>query len=130
MSSVENYRLVSLLPVFSKIFEKAFRKRLIYFLVSFRVLNCEQFGFRVGLSTVDAILSFYIRILNNFDDKLRTLGVFFDFKKAFNTISHKILLEKLAHYGIRGSALEWLRMYLSGRTQAVWIWRGCFLRLD
>ena len=119
MSSVENYRPIALLSVFSKIFEKAFKKRLISFLVTFRVLNCEQFGFRVGLSTVDAILSFYIRILNNFNEKLRTLGVFFDFKKAFDTINHKILLEKLAHYGIRGSALEWLRMYLSGRTQAV-----------
>lgn len=119
MSSIENYRPIALLSVFSKIFEKAFRRRLVSFLVSYRILNCEQFGFRIGLSTVDAILSFYMRILNNFNDKLKTVGIFFDFTKAFDTINHGLLLRKLAHYGVRGPALDWLKMYLSGRTQAV-----------
>lgn len=118
-AEVSNYRPIALLSVFSKIFEKSFKRRLVAFLDSFGVLSCHQFGFRAGLSTTDAIISLYTNILNNFELKLKSVGIFFDLTKAFDTIDHALLLNKIFHYGIRGPAHKWLESYLTGRTQAV-----------
>ena len=57
------------------------------------------------------------KLEKSFKDKLKVTGLFIDFKKAFDTVSHKFLLKKLNHYGIRGSALNWFQSYLSGRSQ-------------
>ena len=56
---------------------------------------------------------------DNIDNNLHTGLVFIDFKKAFGTVCHKILMTKLAHYGIRGVAFKLLSSYLSGRQQYV-----------
>ena len=58
-------------------------------------------------------------ILKCFDKKKYTIGVFLDFSKAFDCINHEILLRKLSHYGIRGTALKLLESYLSDRHQYV-----------
>lgn len=118
-AEVSNYRPIALLSVFSKIFEKAFKRRLVAFLDSNGVLSCHQFGFRAGFSTSDAIVSLYTKILNNFELKLKSVGILFDFTKAFDTINHALLLNKIFHYGVRGPAHKWLESYLTGRTQAV-----------
>lgn len=117
----ENYRPIALLSVFSKIFEKAFLLRLNSFLDRYDILTSRQYGFRKSRSTQDAIVSFYNKILDSFDKHQKSAGIFFDLSKAFDTINHKLLLQKLNAYGIRGSALEWLKSYLSGRTQSVQI---------
>lgn len=114
-----NYRPISLLPIFSKIFEKVMHKRLYCYFQDCDLLYKHQYGFRHSRSTTSAITEICSDILYGFDQRKMTLGVFLDLSKAFDTIDHKILLEKLYHYGVRGIALEWFASYLSDRKQYV-----------
>jgi len=116
---VSNYRPVSLLPQFSKILEKLFNKRLIDFVKKLNILYLRQYGFRDNMSTAMAIFELTEAITTSLDKKESTIGVFIDLKKAFDTIDHSLLLKKLALYGIRGIALDWLTSYLSDRSQYV-----------
>lgn len=121
---LSNYRPIALLSVFSKIFEKAYQIRFTSFLESKRILSDRQFGFTKGLSTQDAVLSFYNHILNSFNNRQKAAALFFDCAKAFDLIDHNLLLDKLHAYGIRGQALSWIKSYLSGRAQVVRIRQG------
>ena len=114
-----NYRLVSILPAFSKILEKNMYKRLLAFLDRHKILSDTQFGFRKNHSTSYALTKLYDKISCAIDNREITVGVFIDLSKAFDTVDHNILLEKLQHYGIRGLALNWFRSYLSNRQQYV-----------
>ena len=116
---VNNYRPVSLLPVLSKILEKLMHKRIMAFVDKYKILCENQYGFRAEHSTNTAILDMIDNISQKMEQKHYSIGVFLDLSKAFDTIDHKILLEKLNLYGIRGVALEWIASYLSGRTQCV-----------
>ena len=109
-----NYRSISLL---SNI-EKLMYSRLIEFLEE-KNLYYRHFGFRKDFSTDHAILTFLESIQKVLDDKKFACRIFIDLKKAFNTSSHNILLEKLNHYGIRGISNDWFMSYLSDRTQFV-----------
>ena len=112
-----NYRPISVLPFFSKILERIVHKRLYNFISRFDLLHKSQFGFRPGRSSYMAILEAYNKITSSIDSKNNVIGIFLDLSKAFDTINHDILLSKLSHYGVRGSAFEWFKSYLSGRTQ-------------
>ena len=73
------------------------------------------------MSTQHAILDIVNSIKSNMDNKLLTCGIFLDFKKAFDTVDHSILLSKLYQYGIRGPVNEWFSSYLNGRVQTTQI---------
>ena len=118
-SLCNNYRPISLLPVFSKIFERIIHKRLYNFINQLDLLHPSQFGFRHKFSSYMAVLEAYNTIASNLDIGNHTAGIFLDLSKAFDTISHDILLTKLHHYGVRGGALEWFRNYLTDRKQYV-----------
>ena len=112
-TDVSNYRPISLLGSFSKIYEKIMHVRLINFFDSNNLLFDSQYGFRPLLNAHDTLL----KSLNN---RQVSILLLLDFSKAFDTVDHNILLlAKLAHYGIRGPALKWLRSYLSGRKQCL-----------
>ena len=117
----KNYRPVSLLPCISKILEKIIHKRLYNFLLLQNIFYESQYGFRPKHSTINAVTELSNHVINSIDNKQCTLAVFLDLSKAFDTIDHMTLLAKLAHYGIRGVALEWFRSYLTNRKQYVQI---------
>ena len=112
-----NYRPISLLSVFSKLLEKLMYNRLIDFIRKKSILYPKQFGFREQHSTDHALLSIVDKIQNSIDNREYSCGIFLDFSKAFDTVNHEILIQKLEHYGIRGVANDWFTSYLSGRTQ-------------
>ena len=118
-TSKSNYRPISLLSVFSKLFEKLMHQRLSKFLEVCEVLFCMQFGFRTGHSTDHALISLTETIKSSLDKNRFGCGIFIDLQKAFDTVNHGILLKKLEHYGIRGTALSWFQSYLSNRKQLV-----------
>lgn len=112
-----NYRPISLLSIFNRIFEKLVHSRLTNFIEKHNLLNNAQYGFRKGFSTSHAILDLISTIQANMDKKRFSCAVFIDLKKAFDTVNHSILLKKLNYYGIRGLTNDWFESYLSGRTQ-------------
>ena len=101
-SSFNNYRPVSLLSQFSKVLEKLFDSRLQAFIDKNKLLSSSQYGFRSNLSTSYALLELIEELSKSLDDKKITIGVFIDLKKAFDTIDHQLLVQKLERYGIRG----------------------------
>ena len=95
---VSNYRPISLLSNIDKIFEKLMHSRLTEFLEGKQILYYRQFGFRKDFSTNHAILTLLESIQKALDDGQFACGIFIDLEKAFDTVSHDILLEKLNHY--------------------------------
>lgn len=118
-SNVQHYRPISMLPIFSKVFERLLYNRLYGFLSQHGVIADSQFGFRKKFSTEMALAFAIDKITNEIDRGNCVVGLFLDLKKAFDTVHHRILEQKLFHYGIRGGALDLVRNYLLDRNQAV-----------
>ena len=102
LSLFTNYRPVSVLPAFSKFLEKIVYKRLDSFLNKYKILSCNQYGFRKNHSTAYALIQLYDKLSNAIDQGKVTLGLFIDLSKAFDTVNHDILLAKLEFYGLGG----------------------------
>ena len=117
--TVSNYRPISLLPIFSKIFERLIYNQLIDFINKNKILDDLQFGFQKNKSTEHAISSIVNNINSDSALKKSFYCIFLDFSKAFDTVNHKILIEKLKYYGVKGQALSLFDSYLSNRSQVV-----------
>ena len=116
-TSCDNYRPISLLSAISKILEKIVANSLVNHLEINKLLYENQYGFLRGRSTVHNITKLTNRISHDLNDKKFVIGVFLDIKKAFDSVSHKILLDKLKHLGITDTVLKWFTSYLSDRKQ-------------
>ena len=99
-------------------------KRSYNFLEIHKILCGFQFGFRASHSVIHALISMTESIKNSLDNKKFGCGIYLDLQKAFDTVDHQILLNKLEYYGIRGTALGWFRSYLSNRSRYVSV-NGC-----
>ena len=104
---LSNYRHISVLNIFSKIFERLMYNKLIQFLYQYNVLYQNQFGFRQGHSTHHALITLVDNITKSLDDGDIVIGMFLDLKKAFDTVNHKILIKNY-------TTMEFVGMYLTG----------------
>ena len=114
-----NYRPVSVLPAFSKLLERLMYNRLICFINDNKLLCDYQFGFQKGKSTYMAMVILIEKISEALDRGDCVIGVFWYFSKAFDTVDHKMLLQKLEIYSIKNISLKWFESYLAERTQHV-----------
>ena len=110
-----NYRPISLLSVFSKIYEKIVKIRLIAFLNNYNILSNNQYGFRQNCSTIHAIYDLVYNIETYKDANNYVAVIFLDLKKAFDSVNHNTLINKLYSLGIRGLVLDWFTSYLRSR---------------
>ena len=99
--------------------EKVVSVRTIDFFDKNNLFSPYQFGFRSKLSTEYAVIDIYEKLLKNLDDGQHSCAIFLDLAKAFDSVSHNILLKKLEKYGIRGNALMFFASYLQSRKQFV-----------
>ena len=108
-----------MLPAFSKIFERVVYNHIFKFITDNNILCSNQYGFCPGHSTSHALISFVNKVSNAVDSNNYLAGVFLDLSKAFDTLDHAILLQKLEIHGVTGVAHKWITDYFSNRKQFV-----------
>ena len=116
-NDISNYRPISLLSSITKILEKLIFKQLSTYLNEHKLLYDSQYGFRAGHSTELASIKLIDRITQDLDKGKIPISIFLDLSKAFDTLDHVILLQKLNHYGIKSVELKLFKDYLQNRTQ-------------
>ena len=113
--SMKDFRPISLLPIFSKIFEKIIAERMMSFIDKNSILTSSQFRFRTSSSTELAVTSIYDELLQHLDDNNLTCSIFLDLRKTFDSVDHSILLKKQNYYGFRGNTLNFFESFLKNR---------------
>ena len=116
---IANFRPISLLITFSKIFEKIIAIRIQEHIVHNLIVANEQYGFRNNVSTENVTYTLMHEILTAINNKLVVGVIFCDLSKAFNCVNHRNLLSKLKYYGIRGTFRSLIDSYLKERYQRV-----------
>jgi len=115
-----NYRPISIILVFTKLLERLLCNRIVSFLYENKILSEAQNGFRKGKSIDTAVQSLIGRIQKALDKQVHTIGIFIDLTKVYDVLlNHKLLLEKLFYYSIRGSTNLRFRSYLTHRKQFI-----------
>ena len=114
-----DFRPISLLPTFSKILEKSANVQIVAYLQKYSLLDPYQSAYKKNHSTNTALLKITDDILDAIDDSEITLLIFLDFSKAFDTVNHKILIEKLKILGFQNDTCDWINSYLCNRYQMV-----------
>ena len=115
----ENYRPISLTSIACKLMEKLVKDSLLAYMVENNLLSKKQFGFISGRSTVTQLLQYLDKCADVIANGGVVDSIYFDFSKAFDTVPHRRLSEKMKAYGIQGSLLKWIEAFLAGREQMV-----------
>ena len=116
---IMNYRPISLFTSFSKVIEKLNYVRHLDHINTNCILVNEEYGFRTRSSTEKATFSLINNVPTAMNNNLKIGGIFCDLQKAFDTMDHKILMNKLEFYGIEGKFKTLTASYLTGRHQKV-----------
>lgn len=114
-----SYRPLSILPTISKIFERAMHSRLVDFLSENELFDDEQHGFRSNRSVTTASIGLVENIIDAIDKGEKAVGIFMDLSKAFDSVSHPVLISILQNIGITSVSLKWFKSYLENRKQYV-----------
>ena len=115
-NDINNYRPISLLPILSKVLEKIVAQQLTTYLEANKLLSNSQYGFRPKLSTESALTTVTNKLYTNMDNKKISLITLCDLSKAFDSVHHEILMQKLAKVKVDSF---WFRHYVLDRTQSV-----------
>lgn len=118
-TDIANYRPIAIRSVISKVFKFIVKSRIMTFLMNKNFFSERQFGFLPGQSTDDALLSHITDVVSHTERGSMAVALYLDISKAFDTVDHDILLERLYTYDIRGVILDWFATYLKGRCQVV-----------
>ena len=120
-TSPQNYRPVAILPLFSKILERAIFLQIVQYMEGNNLLHPSHHGFRKHHNTTTAVIEMIEQWINALDDQRISATVFLDLSAAFDVVDKEILLKKVRLYGFRENAIKWLNSYLSDRQQQVYI---------
>lgn len=118
-SDYNNYRPIAILPAVEKVLEEIVARRLNEFLLKYKIISKNQYGFQKGKNINQLLGIFSNEVNKSLDKNEHCLGLFIDFSKAFDTLSHNKMIEVLEHTGIRGNCIEWFKNYLECRNYSV-----------
>ena len=119
MSSPTNYRPISILSILSKIIERHIHRLLFDYLCYHYPISAQQWGFLPGRSTSSALIYVIDDWLIQLDNRREVCSVFFKIRKAFDSVSHELILSKLARIKVNPFIIQWIRSYLTNRSQKV-----------
>jgi hypothetical protein len=108
-----------MLTNFAKIFKKIIKSRLVNYLENNNLLSKNQYGFKSGLGTDNALDEVAKFLYENLDNGKKVFAVFLDLAKAFDTIHHVILSKILLRFSINNISINWFNSYVSNRKQIV-----------
>ncbi|KAI5632155.1 reverse transcriptase (RNA-dependent DNA polymerase) domain-containing protein [Phthorimaea operculella] len=118
-SASKSYRPISLVPVFSKIFEVGLNQQILSFWKNQNVMSDRQYAYQPGRSTTDLVREVVWSVLGAREAGLQVAVLCCDLSRAFDTADHSLVANKLDHYGLRGPALSMLVSFMKDRTQTV-----------
>jgi len=124
-TNMNNYRPIALLPVLSKVLEKIINEQITAKLDEMHLIDDNQYGFRTGHSTEDAVVKFIDHIEKAKKNSKHVISIHIDVSKAFDSCNHQILTSKLRRIGLVNRSLELMKSYLKDRVQEVWIEDKC-----
>ena len=117
INMISNYRPISILPAISKVFEKSATNQLATYLEQNNILSRNQHAYRRRHSTVTCLAEVVDYLYNLVDNKKHSAVISLDLSKAFDSISHQLLLNKLSNQGLSENSILWIKSYLSERKQ-------------
>ena len=124
----KNYRPVAIVPIFSKILERVIYNQIVNYLEQHKLIHPNHHAYRAGHNTTTALIQMYDVWLTALESQELAGVCFLDMSAAFDIVDHPLLLQKLELYGFQNCATNWIKSYLSDRSQCVSI-DGCLSRM-